>query len=129
MAKPCPHLTAGAGTIDITGAGEKEGELSAIAFRGGGEIGRSALRSSRRALGLHLGADRTTLAADGHDAAFLTVEIADADRTVEQLADDEVELRIGGTGHAGGPRLGGARDRGGPSATPATPPTEAMHRP
>jgi beta-galactosidase len=74
----------------------REGELTAIAFRGGVEVGRSALRSSRGALALRLKADRATLAADGHDAAFVTVEIADADGTVEQLADDEVELRIEG---------------------------------
>lgn len=72
------------------------GELVAIAFRDGVETGRSTLKSSAGDLRLSLRSDRRSLVADGQDAAFVEVEIADADGTVEQLADDKVELRIEG---------------------------------
>lgn len=73
-----------------------EGELTAVAFRDGVEVARSTERSSVGDLRLSLRADRTQLESDDQDAAFLTIEVTDADGTVEQLADDEVELHIEG---------------------------------
>jgi beta-galactosidase len=72
------------------------GELVAIAYRAGVETGRSMLRSATGELRLNARPDRHSLISDGQDAAFLEIEIADADGIVEQLADDEVEVRIEG---------------------------------
>jgi len=72
------------------------GQLEAVAYRDGDETGRASLRSSVAELALCVRADRTSLVADGQDAAFIELEVGDAHGTVEQLADDEVELTVEG---------------------------------
>ncbi len=56
----------------------EEGELRAVAFRGGKEIGSQSLRTVSKQARLRLQADRQTILASRNDLAFVTVEITDA---------------------------------------------------
>lgn len=70
------------------------GELAAVGYRNGVAVSRSALRSSVGALRLHLSAESDTL--EGDELAFVTVDIADENGTVEMLADDRVTIDVHG---------------------------------
>ncbi|WP_174187282.1 glycoside hydrolase family 2 TIM barrel-domain containing protein [Nocardia barduliensis] len=74
----------------------RPGELVAVARSSGGRIAESRLRSAQGPLRLILRAERSELAADGNDLAYIAVEIADADGVIESLADDLVTLSIDG---------------------------------
>jgi len=97
--KPAGHRKGNVARFTVAWA---EGELTAIAFRVGAEVSRSSESSTVGPLQLTLRADRTTLSADGQDAAFISVEVTDAAGTVEQLADDNVELHLEGVGEFAG---------------------------
>ncbi len=74
------------------------GVLTAVGYRGGAETARSELTSAGAALMLNLHAESGSLAADGSDLAFVTIELADAAGTVEMLADEEVTVTVSGPG-------------------------------
>lgn len=71
------------------------GELTAIAFRGGQETGRTTLRSATE-IDLRLRAEQSALAND--ELSFVWVELGDADGTVDSAAIDSVALEISGPG-------------------------------
>mgnify|MGYP000246332124 FL=1 len=73
------------------------GELTAV-LRGtdGTEIGRDTLRSAGPDLCLTVRAESGSLRADGHDLAFVHVEITDAEGIVRPLDDRPVSLEIDG---------------------------------
>ncbi|MBY4127527.1 glycoside hydrolase family 2 protein [Rhodococcus fascians] len=71
------------------------GEITAIGYRSGIETARSSLQTARRPE-LRIDSDRTHLAADGQDAAFLSILVADSAGNVESLDDDEVDLAVTG---------------------------------
>ncbi len=73
------------------------GELTAILRdAGGGEIGRDVLRSAGPDLRLTLRTESVELCADGHDLAFVHVELTDADGVVRPLDDRPVSLSVDG---------------------------------
>lgn len=72
------------------------GTLTAVGYRDGRPVSKSALRSTSGALALRLSAERGELDADGSDLAFVFVEIADQDGVVEMLADEPVTVTVSG---------------------------------
>ena len=61
----------------------------------GGE--KVALQTADEAKNIHLTADRTTLKADGQDLAFITVELIDAQGTVNLTANNELTASVSGS--------------------------------
>lgn len=74
----------------------RPGELVAVAYRAGEEVGRSSLRTAQHPVTLVAAADRTSLRADGMDAAFLKISLVDAAGTVHLLEDREITVSIDG---------------------------------
>jgi beta-galactosidase len=74
------------------------GALEAVAWRGGVEIGRSALRSATEELLLRVDVDRAVIAADPEDLAYVTLSLVDAGGTVHVTQDRTVEVQIEGPG-------------------------------
>ena len=63
-----------------------------------GQGGRSvSLKTADEAKAIRLTADRTTLKADGQDLAFITVELTDADGTVNLIANNELTANVSGS--------------------------------
>ena len=63
-----------------------------------GQGGRSvSLKTADEAKTIRLTADRTTLKADGQDLAFITVELTDADGTVNLIANNELTANVSGS--------------------------------
>jgi beta-galactosidase len=75
----------------------EQGELVAVGYRSGRETGRSSLRSAGTAQ-LRLTPEVGELVADGHDLAFVKVELADERGIVAVLERDEVSLTVSGSG-------------------------------
>ena len=55
-----------------------------------------SLQTANEAKTIRLTADRTTLKADGQDLAFITVELTDADGTVNLTANNELTASVSG---------------------------------
>ena len=75
-----------------------QGELVAVAYSGGQEQGRSALRSATLPTILQATPDRRELTADHRDLAFVTVELRDAAGTLITCDDREVTAEVHGAG-------------------------------
>jgi beta-galactosidase len=75
----------------------RPGTLVAVGYRARRETGRSTLTSAGPAR-LRLIAETTTLTADGQDLAFVHLELADDNGTVEMLAADTVTVAVTGPG-------------------------------
>ena len=73
------------------------GELVAVAYRDGAEVGRTALATAGEPQ-LTASADRTRLRADGTDLAYIAIELADADGRPVPCADAEVSVAVAGAG-------------------------------
>lgn len=76
----------------------RPGEVVAVAFRGGREVGRSSLRSAVGELSIGIDLDVTSLSANGQDLAHLEIRIADASGVVDTLARDRVSVIVDGPG-------------------------------
>lgn len=74
------------------------GELKAIAYRNGQELGTAVLRTAGAPASLRLTPDRTELVADGDDLSYLLVEAIDASGNVCPLAMNEVQFTVDGPG-------------------------------
>ncbi len=74
------------------------GELIAVAYRGGDEVGRTTLRSARGDIHLDVRVDRAEIMADDRDLAFVTVALVDAAGTVHTSADREIGVTVDGPG-------------------------------
>jgi beta-galactosidase len=74
------------------------GELVAIARRDGKELGRTALRAADGSVLLEVAADRSEIAADPSDLAYVTITFADADGSLANTADRRVEVAVDGPG-------------------------------
>ena len=71
------------------------GELVAVAYRDGSEVGRTALATAGEPL-LTASADRTRLRADDVDLAFIAIELRDADSRLVTSADTVVTVDVSG---------------------------------
>jgi beta-galactosidase len=81
--------------FDIT---YQPGTLVAIALRAGAQTGRCTVRTAAGAPSLVAIPDRSTLAADDRDLAFVDIALVDADGTVFTDRDTEVTVAIAGPG-------------------------------
>lgn len=75
----------------------RPGALTAVAFDGDDEVGRTELRTAGPAR-LTASADRTELVADDADLAFVAIELRDADGVLVADADREVSVDVEGAG-------------------------------
>jgi beta-galactosidase len=72
------------------------GELKAVAYQNGRELGTTTVRTAGEPTALRLTPDRTTLKADGEDLSFVLVEAVDADGNLCPLAMNEVKFDLKG---------------------------------
>ncbi|MFN2537543.1 MAG: glycoside hydrolase family 2 TIM barrel-domain containing protein [Mycobacteriales bacterium] len=72
------------------------GEITAVAYRAGAEIGRTCLRSATGDPRLAVVADRTELVADHRDLAFVTGTLVDADGNLCTGTDRSVTVEVTG---------------------------------
>jgi hypothetical protein len=87
----------------------RPGELVAIARRGGAETGRHALRTASGDVMLSVTAERTRIAADSDDLAFVEIALTDAAGTTFGDADRLVQVAVAGPGVLAGLGTGRAR--------------------
>lgn len=78
------------------------GELTAVAFRGGKEVGRASISSADDNLSLQVTADRGQIRADDGDLAYVEVAIADSRGVVANDARDQIEVTIEGAAELAG---------------------------
>lgn len=83
------------------------GELTAIAYRSGAEVGRSTLRSAGPSLRLDVNADRTDIRADTSDVAYVEIVLRDTDGNLANHTDRSVSVDVSGPGFLAG--IGSAR--------------------
>jgi hypothetical protein len=78
------------------------GELKAVAYRDGKQIGEAVMRTASEPTQLCLTPDRTELIADGDDLCYVLVEAFDKDGVSCPLADNEVTFTIDGPAEIAG---------------------------
>jgi beta-galactosidase len=74
------------------------GELVAVAYSDGHEVGRSALRSAQGLASLKATPDRARLVADHSDLAFVALELRDSEGTLIISDDRELTATVTGSG-------------------------------
>ena len=75
------------------------GEIKVVAYDNNGMVvGEQMVRTAGKPARLSLEADRTAIAADGNDLAFITVSLCDADGTLIPDADNQLEFEVTGAG-------------------------------
>ncbi len=75
------------------------GEIKVVAYDNNGRVvGEQTVRTAGKPARLSLEADRTTIAADGSDLAFITVSLRDADGTLIPDADNQLVFEVTGAG-------------------------------
>jgi beta-galactosidase len=74
------------------------GELTAVSYREGAEIGRTTLRSAVGEVGLAVSVDRSEIVANDHDLAFVNISLVDADGTVHPGRDRQIAVTVHGAG-------------------------------
>ncbi|MFJ9817577.1 glycoside hydrolase family 2 TIM barrel-domain containing protein [Streptomyces sp. NPDC101151] len=79
----------------------RPGELKAVARRDGKEVATDVLRTAGAPYAVRLGADRTSLAADGRSLVFVTAEIVDAHGVVVPDAEHLISFDVTGGSLAG----------------------------
>jgi len=75
------------------------GELRAVAYRDGEEIGEAQVETAGPPAALRLSTDRDLVRADGEDLAFVTVEALDSAGRPNPLAENLVHFTVTGAGH------------------------------
>jgi beta-galactosidase len=78
------------------------GELRAVAFREGKEIGEAVVATAGEPAALKLTPDRTELTADGDDLAYVLVESFDGEGRPSPLADNRVDFDVTGPARIAG---------------------------
>ena len=86
------------------------GTLKAVGLRGDRAVAESVLVTAGKPARLRLTADRGTVAADGQDLSFITVEAVDAEGRWEPNAADEIRFSISGPGTIAAVGSGDGRD-------------------
>jgi beta-galactosidase len=75
------------------------GVLEAVGYRAGAVVARDKVHTAGNPTRIRLVADRTAIAADGDDLAFITVRIEDQDGNLCPLADNQVRFTVSAAGH------------------------------
>lgn len=78
------------------GVAFEPGELKAVAYKDGKEIGTATIRTAGEPAALRLTPDCKDLAPDGNDLCFVLVEMVDSEGTVVPNADQQVKLTVTG---------------------------------
>jgi beta-galactosidase len=74
------------------------GELKVVAYRNGRRWAEDVNRTTGKAAGIKLSADRATIAADGADLSFITVQVSDKDGLPVPRSHNKVLFSIEGPG-------------------------------
>ncbi|KAL0940528.1 beta-galactosidase (glycosyl hydrolase family 2) [Colletotrichum truncatum] len=74
------------------------GELKVVTYKDGAEWATEVVKTVGEAAQLRAAADRTTIAADGTDLSFITVEVLDGNGDFVRFADNEITFSIEGPG-------------------------------
>ena len=72
------------------------GELTAVAYRSGAEVGRTTLRSALGDVVLRVEVDRTDISTEDQELAFVTVSLVDGSGTLHTSADIEIAVEVDG---------------------------------
>ena len=75
------------------------GKLEAVSYTGGREVSRGVLETTGKPVQVRLAADKTELRADGHDLAYVHIELIDAEGRV--VPDAEIRLNAEASGAGG----------------------------
>jgi beta-galactosidase len=86
-------------TFDVD---HQPGEIEAVSWRGGEEVGRMALLSASGDVGLELRVDRKEVRADTTDLAFVELRLVDGDGIVANAVDRAVTVEVDGPGELKG---------------------------
>jgi beta-galactosidase len=86
------------------------GRIEVVSYRNGKEVARDARYTAGAPVTLRLTPDRTTIAADGYDLSYVTVEALDADGRVVPTATDLLHFSVAGDGELAGVDNGNAAD-------------------
>jgi len=78
------------------------GELKAVAYKDGKQIGEAVMRTANAPAALRLTPDRTKLAATGEDLCYVLVEALDAKGTPCPLAENLVRFKVDGPAEIAG---------------------------
>jgi len=74
------------------------GTLEAIGYRNGRKVATQTLRTAGDPAKIRLTPDRKTIAADGYDLSFVTVQLFDKKGTLHPNADNEIRFALKGPG-------------------------------
>ena len=74
------------------------GELKAIGYRGGTQVGSAALRTAQEVSQIAVAADRDRITADGQDLSYVTVELRDGRGTRHPKAEQRLAFQVEGPG-------------------------------
>ncbi|MCL1900679.1 MAG: DUF4982 domain-containing protein, partial [Promicromonosporaceae bacterium] len=80
----------------------RPGTLTAVAYRAGGEAGRTELRTASEPARLAVTVDRAQVAPDDGDLAFAAIELRDVDGHLHTGADRPVTVTVTGAGELAG---------------------------
>lgn len=80
----------------------KPGEVVAVSYRDGKEIGRDRLITTGEPAGIRLIPEKSALKADGHDLTYIGIEITDRDGNVVPDAAVLLKAEVTGTGYLAG---------------------------
>lgn len=86
------------------------GAIEAVSYRDGREVARDRRETTGPAEGLRLTADRQTIAADGYDLSYVTVDAVDAEGRAVPVADGMLRFSVAGAGELAGVDNGNAAD-------------------
>ena len=78
------------------------GELKAIAYKNGKEIGQEVMRTAGEPAKIRLTPDRKELKASGDDLCYILVEALDANDTLCPLADNSIKFKVDGPAEIAG---------------------------
>ncbi len=78
------------------------GELKAVAYKNGKEIGQAVMRTAGKPAKIRLTPDRDKLFASGEDLCYVLVEVLDANDTLCPLADNLIKFKIAGPAEIAG---------------------------
>lgn len=88
----------------------ERGTLKAVSRKAGKEVLVSEIKTAGEPASLRLTADRKSLAADGTDLSFITVEVLDADGIAVPVADNMIHFSVKGNGFIAGTDNGDPTD-------------------
>jgi beta-galactosidase len=80
----------------------KPGELKAVAYKDGKEIGQAVMRTAGKPAAIRLTPDRKELSASGDDLCYILIEAIDANGVVCPLADNMIRFKVEGAAEIAG---------------------------